>query len=44
MDTGVHAHVTEHRGDAVLGKTDLLKLGTKSIATQGGQGPDWRKP
>jgi hypothetical protein len=44
MDTGVHASVTDHRGDAVLGKADLLKRGAQSIATQGGAGADWRKP
>jgi NADH-quinone oxidoreductase subunit I len=42
MDTGEHAHPTDRRVEAILGKTDLLKKGERSIATQGGVGPDWR--
>lgn len=42
MDTGEHAHPTERRVDGILGKTDLLKRGTQSIATQGGD-PDWKR-
>ena len=41
MDTGVHAHPTEKRFEAVLGKTDLMSRGAQSIATQGGKN-DWR--
>ncbi len=48
MDSGTHAKPVERRGDAVLGKLDLLavsaanKKSPKSIAVQGGSGPDWR--
>ncbi len=42
MDTGIHAHPVSHRADAVLGKTDLLKLTGRSTATQGGIGGHWR--
>jgi NADH-quinone oxidoreductase subunit I len=43
MDTGVHAAAVDFRGDAVLGKIDLLKRGETSTATQGGVGGDWRE-
>jgi NADH-quinone oxidoreductase subunit I len=43
MDTGVHAPAVDFRGDAILGKVDLLKRGTQSIAVQGGVGGDWRE-
>jgi NADH-quinone oxidoreductase subunit I len=43
MDTGIHAAPVAHRGDAVLGKIDLMKLGAKSTATQGGKGGGWRE-
>jgi NADH-quinone oxidoreductase subunit I len=36
MDTGVHAEVVDKRHDAILGKVDLMKRGTPSIAVQGG--------
>ncbi len=36
MDSGEHAHPTERRVDAILGKTDLLSRGTQSTAIQGG--------
>jgi NADH-quinone oxidoreductase subunit I len=36
MDTGEHAHVTDRRHDAILGKNDLMSRGTQSIAVQGG--------
>jgi NADH-quinone oxidoreductase subunit I len=42
MDTMEHAHPTDRRADAILGKNDLLKKGAHSSATQGGVGPDWR--
>jgi NADH-quinone oxidoreductase subunit I len=49
MDSGTHAKPVERRGDAVLGKHDLLavsaanKKDPKSVAVQGGEGPDWRE-
>ena len=36
MDTGEHAHPTDHRVEAILGKNDLLQKGGRSIAVQGG--------
>ena len=42
MDTGIHMPPTGERHRAILGKNDLLKLGTRSTATQGGVGSDWR--
>jgi len=42
MDSGVHVPPTERRADAILGKVDLLKLGSLSTATQGGE-LDWRR-
>jgi NADH-quinone oxidoreductase subunit I len=41
MDTGVHMHPVESRGDAVLGKIDLMKLGEQSTAVQGGHDGNW---
>ena len=41
MDTGVHASPTEKRFEAVLGKSDLMSRGTRSIAVQGGTN-EWR--
>ncbi len=49
MDSGTHAKPVERRGDAVLGKHDLLavsqenKKNPASVAVQGGEGPDWRE-
>jgi NADH-quinone oxidoreductase subunit I len=43
MDTGVHMHPVQSRGDAVLGKVDLMKLGAQSTATQGGLRGNWRQ-
>jgi NADH-quinone oxidoreductase subunit I len=43
MDTGEHAHPSDRRHRAILGKVDLLKRGAPSIAVQGGA-PDWREP
>jgi NADH-quinone oxidoreductase subunit I len=43
MDTGVHMNPVSFRGDAVLGKVDLLARGEKSTAVQGGIGADWRQ-
>jgi NADH-quinone oxidoreductase subunit I len=42
MDTGVHMHPVQSRGDAVLGKVDLMKLGAQSTAVQGGIDGNWR--
>ena len=42
MDTGQHAAAVDFRGDGVLGKIDLMKLGTQSAAVQGGKGKDWQ--
>jgi hypothetical protein len=42
MDTGLHAPPTEHRADAIMDKAHMLELGAKSIAVQGGRGPEWR--
>src|SRR5688500_8865877 len=44
MDTGKHAASVEERSGGVLGKNDLLAMGIRSIAVQGGVGPDWRDP
>lgn len=43
MDTGMHAGPVEDRGDAIETKESLLKRGVKSIAKQGGAGPNWRE-
>jgi NADH-quinone oxidoreductase subunit I len=42
MDTGQHAPPVEERADGVMDKDAMLALGTRSIAVQGGSGPDWR--
>src|SRR3954469_18841211 len=42
MDTGIHAGPVEDRGDAIETKESMLKRGIKSIAKQGGAGPNWR--
>jgi NADH-quinone oxidoreductase subunit I len=43
MDTGVHAHPVEDRGDAIETKESMLGRGVQSIAKQGGEGPSWRR-
>lgn len=43
MDSGVHASAVDFRGEAVLGKVDLMKRGSQSTAVQGGVGGNWRK-
>ncbi len=43
MDTGEHAKPVYERGDAIENRESLLARGIKSIATQGGLGPDWRE-
>jgi NADH-quinone oxidoreductase subunit I len=42
MDTGMHAPPVDHRAAAIMDKPHLLDLGAKSIAVQGGRGPEWR--
>ncbi len=42
MDTGTHMKPVFARGDGVLGKVNLLELGVRSTAEQGGKGSDWR--
>lgn len=43
MDTGMHAKPTETRGQGIMTKDKLLNLGIVSLATQGGEGADWRE-
>ena len=43
MDTGVHMPPSDERYKAILGKNDLIKLGTRSTATQGGKGAGWKE-
>jgi NADH-quinone oxidoreductase subunit I len=43
MDTGTHAVPVTERGDAVLGKVDLLKMAAASVARQGVKEPGWRE-
>jgi hypothetical protein len=42
MDTGEHAHPVEERADAIESRESMLARGVKSIAVQGGDGPNWR--
>lgn len=42
MDTGMHAKPVEDRADAIETKDSMMGRGIKSIATQGGVGPNWR--
>jgi NADH-quinone oxidoreductase subunit I len=42
MDTGEHAHPVEDRADAIESRESLLGRGVRSIAKQGGEGPNWR--
>lgn len=42
MDSGQHAGPVEDRGDAIETKESMLARGSRSIATQGGSGPNWR--
>jgi len=42
MDTKEHMFPTEQRGDAVLGKVDLMSRGAASVAVQGGISADYR--
>lgn len=43
MDTGVHAPPVELRAEGIMTKDMMMKLGTRSVATQGGIGKDWRE-
>ncbi|HTE56496.1 MAG TPA: NADH-quinone oxidoreductase subunit I [Kofleriaceae bacterium] len=43
MDTGKHALPVEQRSDGVIDKDEMLAMGTRSIAVQGGTGPEWRR-
>jgi NADH-quinone oxidoreductase subunit I len=42
MDTGEHARPVEDRADAIETKQSMMARGIKSIAHQGGEGPNWR--
>ena len=42
MDTGEHAKPVEDRADAIETKDSMMGRGVKSIAKQGGVGPNWR--
>ena len=42
MDTGEHAKPSEDRAHAIETKESMLARGVKSIAVQGGEGPNWR--
>src|SRR3954471_21202911 len=43
MDTGEHARPVEDRADAIENKASLLGRGVRSVAAQGGEGPNWRE-
>ena len=43
MDTGLHAKPVEERADGIETKESMLARGVKSIAKQGGEGPNWRE-
>ena len=42
MDTGEHAKPSEERAHAIETKESMLARGIRSIAKQGGAGPEWR--
>jgi NADH-quinone oxidoreductase subunit I len=42
MDTGEHARPVEDRARAIETKESMMARGIRSIAVQGGEGPDWR--
>jgi NADH-quinone oxidoreductase subunit I len=42
MDTGEHAKPVEDRADSIETKASMLARGIRSIAKQGGEGPNWR--
>jgi NADH-quinone oxidoreductase subunit I len=41
MDTGDHAKPVEDRANAIETKDTMMERGIRSIARQGGEGPDW---
>jgi NADH-quinone oxidoreductase subunit I len=42
MDTGEHARPVEDRANAIETKESMMARGIRSIAKQGGEGPNWR--
>src|SRR4051812_39564232 len=42
MDTGDHAKPVEDRANAIETKESMMARGIRSIARQGGEGPNWR--
>jgi NADH-quinone oxidoreductase subunit I len=42
MDTGEHARPVEDRALAIESKESMMLRGIRSIAQQGGEGPNWR--
>jgi len=44
MDTGEHARPVEDRANAIETKDSMMGRGIRSIAKQGGEGPNWRAP
>jgi NADH-quinone oxidoreductase subunit I len=42
MDTGEHARPVEDRANAIESKESMMARGIRSIARQGGEGPNWR--
>jgi len=44
MDTGDHAKPVEDRALAIETKESMMGRGIRSIAKQGGEGPNWRTP
>ncbi|MBK9069434.1 MAG: NADH-quinone oxidoreductase subunit I [Myxococcales bacterium] len=43
MDTGVHVKPVYERNQAIMNKEELMSRGSTSIATQGGEGAEWRE-
>jgi NADH-quinone oxidoreductase subunit I len=43
MDTGEHAKPVEDRANAIETKDSMMGRGIRSIAKQGGEGPNWRE-
>src|SRR4051812_40971562 len=43
MDTGEHARPVEDRARAIETKESMMARGVRSIARQGGEGPNWRE-
>src|SRR5262245_42110626 len=43
MDTGEHARPVEDRARAIESKESMMARGIRSIAHQGGEGPNWRE-